>query len=231
MNSDSILSIKDATGRHLSLLNEPNHSHKIISPIPKNGMRRKYHCAFSGCYKSFTTSGHLARHNRIHTGEKNFGCLHPGCLSRFSRQDNMMQHYRTHISPRSRRYQRASPTQPLHQSNPPLEWISSRHQPSLQIHIHNPNDNSNHINNIPRQLSGKLVKIVKPQPIKPVVYDYKPQRLHSNHSVCSSASSASFPLSPPIPHHSSSFQNTKINHLDLPPSRHMSYSQIVNTIG
>lgn len=50
-------------------------------------------------------SGHLARHNRIHTGEKNFHCLHPGCPSRFSRQDNMMQHYRTHLSQKARRQQ------------------------------------------------------------------------------------------------------------------------------
>ncbi|KAI8319666.1 hypothetical protein GQ54DRAFT_249357, partial [Martensiomyces pterosporus] len=53
--------------------------------------------------KAFTTSGHLSRHYRIHTGEKNYHCLYPGCTSRFSRQDNMMQHYRTHLSPRSRR--------------------------------------------------------------------------------------------------------------------------------
>ncbi|KAI9017998.1 hypothetical protein CLU79DRAFT_706301, partial [Phycomyces nitens] len=53
--------------------------------------KRKYHCSEPGCTKSFTTSGHLARHNRIHTGEKNFPCLFPGCQSRFSRQDNMMQ--------------------------------------------------------------------------------------------------------------------------------------------
>ncbi|KAI9499803.1 hypothetical protein BX070DRAFT_180066, partial [Coemansia spiralis] len=57
---------------------------------------RKYVCTFTGCGKAFTTSGHLSRHFRIHTGEKNYHCLYPGCTSRFSRQDNMMQHYRTH---------------------------------------------------------------------------------------------------------------------------------------
>ncbi|KAF9282512.1 hypothetical protein BGZ74_002132 [Mortierella antarctica] len=68
-----------------------------------NSIKRKYSCTFQGCNKCFTTSGHLARHNRIHTGERNFACLMPGCTSKFSRQDNMMQHYRTHISPKSRR--------------------------------------------------------------------------------------------------------------------------------
>ncbi|KAJ2776461.1 hypothetical protein GGI15_004840 [Coemansia interrupta] len=65
--------------------------------------KRKYKCAYETCGKAFTTSGHLARHQRIHTGEKNFSCLFPGCASRFSRQDNMMQHYRTHLSTKSRR--------------------------------------------------------------------------------------------------------------------------------
>lgn len=64
---------------------------------------RKYTCSYPDCEKAFTTSGHLARHNRIHTGEKNFKCPYLNCNSRFSRQDNMMQHYRTHISSKSRR--------------------------------------------------------------------------------------------------------------------------------
>ncbi|KAI8329025.1 hypothetical protein EDC96DRAFT_549207 [Choanephora cucurbitarum] len=99
--NEGLLSVKNASGRHVSLLNsndEPN------PPIEES--KRKYHCTEPGCHKSFTTSGHLARHNRIHTGEKNFPCLFPGCQSRFSRQDNMMQHYRTHMSPKSRRSQK-----------------------------------------------------------------------------------------------------------------------------
>ncbi|KAI9475888.1 MAG: hypothetical protein EXX96DRAFT_281116 [Benjaminiella poitrasii] len=87
-------------------------SSSLNTPIPSPGRptqfdpKRKYHCTEPGCTKSFTTSGHLARHFRIHTGEKNFPCLFPGCLSRFSRQDNMMQHYRTHMSPKSRKSQK-----------------------------------------------------------------------------------------------------------------------------
>ncbi|KAJ1916434.1 transcriptional repressor [Mycoemilia scoparia] len=82
--------------------------------IPANAtvtktIKRKYKCPYAGCDKAFTTSGHLARHHRIHTGEKNFACPFPGCQSRFSRQDNMMQHYRTHLSAKSRRNNQNGP--------------------------------------------------------------------------------------------------------------------------
>ncbi|KAI8808363.1 hypothetical protein BJ742DRAFT_664396, partial [Cladochytrium replicatum] len=58
--------------------------------------QKRFTCNLEECGKSFTTSGHLARHARIHTGQKPFQCLVDGCTSRFSRQDNMMQHYRSH---------------------------------------------------------------------------------------------------------------------------------------
>ncbi|KAF8881161.1 hypothetical protein CPB84DRAFT_1735265 [Gymnopilus junonius] len=55
------------------------------------------------CDRAFTTSGHLARHSRVHTGERNHKCPFPGCETRCSRQDNLQQHYRIHLSPGSRR--------------------------------------------------------------------------------------------------------------------------------
>lgn len=69
-------------------------SSSAAAPVIKRTSRR-YTCQ---CGKSFTTSGHLARHTRIHTGEKNYVCPEAGCGARFSRQDNCMQHYRTHQS-------------------------------------------------------------------------------------------------------------------------------------
>ncbi|KAJ3552439.1 hypothetical protein NM688_g4148 [Phlebia brevispora] len=51
--------------------------------------KKKYMC--SVCSRGFTTSGHLARHGRIHTGERNHACPFPGCETRCSRQDNLQQ--------------------------------------------------------------------------------------------------------------------------------------------
>lgn len=70
-----------------------------VAPAAAVKQQKKYTCH---CKRSFTTSGHLARHMRIHTGEKNYECPYEGCSARFSRQDNCMQHYRTHLGGRSR---------------------------------------------------------------------------------------------------------------------------------
>ncbi|CAO3616676.1 unnamed protein product [Mucor hiemalis] len=106
--SPSLSEISDET-------NNSNNTNEAAAMSPtSSSSKRKYHCTEPGCTKSFTTSGHLARHNRIHTGEKNFPCLFPGCQSRFSRQDNMMQHYRTHMSPKSRRTQKKVISEDLH---------------------------------------------------------------------------------------------------------------------
>ncbi|KAI8836132.1 hypothetical protein BC829DRAFT_447986 [Chytridium lagenaria] len=70
---------------------------KVAKKSGASGGDKEYKCEWVDCGKVFTTSGHLARHLRIHSGAKPYKCLVPECESRFSRQDNMMQHYRTHI--------------------------------------------------------------------------------------------------------------------------------------
>ncbi|KAJ8074334.1 transcriptional repressor [Marasmius tenuissimus] len=73
-----------------------------FTPQGHGGPQKKKHVCPT-CDRAFTTSGHLARHSRVHTGEKNHKCPFPGCETRCSRQDNLQQHYRIHLSPGSRR--------------------------------------------------------------------------------------------------------------------------------
>jgi len=66
-----------------------------------SGRKNKYPCPYAtshGCFATFTTSGHAARHGKKHTGEKSVHC--PICNKAFTRKDNMKQHIRTH-RPRS----------------------------------------------------------------------------------------------------------------------------------
>jgi hypothetical protein len=51
------------------------------------------------CPRKFKRLEHLCRHNRIHTGERNFACEIEGCGKRFSRSDNLMAHRRHPATP------------------------------------------------------------------------------------------------------------------------------------
>ena len=79
----------------LSLPQYPTSSNHQMKPDPKkrgnkvtlgpDGSKR-YECYFKGCGRSFSTSGHLTRHFKIHTGEKSHGCYILHCPSVFSRK-------------------------------------------------------------------------------------------------------------------------------------------------
>lgn len=58
---------------------------------------KRYSCTWEYCGKTFSTSGHLARHNRIHLDIRPFKCTYPECTSHFSRQDNMRAHLKIHF--------------------------------------------------------------------------------------------------------------------------------------
>ncbi|KAF8956095.1 hypothetical protein BGZ46_002472 [Entomortierella lignicola] len=59
---------------------------------------RKHICPVPNCFKSFTRSGHLARHIRSHTSEKLFVCPVESCGLGFTRSDALREHARTHVT-------------------------------------------------------------------------------------------------------------------------------------
>lgn len=70
-------------------LSPTSHSAPSSAPATTSAPKKKHVC--STCERAFTTSGHLARHSRVHTGERNHKCPFPGCETRCSRQDNLQQ--------------------------------------------------------------------------------------------------------------------------------------------
>ncbi|KAI0984163.1 hypothetical protein GJ496_011999 [Pomphorhynchus laevis] len=65
------------------------------SRINKTGQRSKnYQCEVHNCNRKFFRSDELARHVRIHTGDKPFICSI--CVRGFSRSDHLTTHIRTH---------------------------------------------------------------------------------------------------------------------------------------
>lgn len=91
-NSGSESSTSSTTASEVSSRKRESRAAQGVAKVEQ---RRRHVCKV--CSKGFTTSGHLARHNRIHTGEKNHFCPLEGCNQRFSRHDNCIQHYRTHL--------------------------------------------------------------------------------------------------------------------------------------
>lgn len=61
-------------------------------------VKRRYKCTFDGCEKTFSTSGHVARHERVHKQQGDFCCEYQGCHARFSRPDNKNTHHKVLIS-------------------------------------------------------------------------------------------------------------------------------------
>ena len=62
-----------------------------VSPV---GASKTFTCPVADCGRSFSRSDELARHGRVHSGERPFSCS--VCSRAFSRRDHLSTHVRTH---------------------------------------------------------------------------------------------------------------------------------------
>ena len=65
-----------------------------VSPVSARPAVKAFTCPVPDCGRSFSRSDELARHGRVHSGERPFSCS--VCSRAFSRRDHLSTHVRTH---------------------------------------------------------------------------------------------------------------------------------------
>ncbi|KAI9351503.1 hypothetical protein BDR26DRAFT_914793 [Obelidium mucronatum] len=148
---------------------------------------RQHTCAT--CDKTFSSSGQLSRHNRIHKGIKKFQCDVEGCSKTFFRADNRTQHSVAH----QRRVQKHAirQKQALALRNNRSDGIGPALPPHRQpIHAAHPPVSSNvriqegHMNLPQQYIPSSLVAAVIPSqsiPLTPRHHHYHESPPHYNY--------------------------------------------------
>lgn len=79
---------------------QPQQQSNHDNPTLQQRLRQRYQCEWADCKKSFVRRSDLARHQRIHTGERPFRCDWPGCTKQFIQRSAKTVHRRTHTGER-----------------------------------------------------------------------------------------------------------------------------------